>query len=121
MFIDINPSLKLKATVVFEDPRWVGIIERTDAQGIAEARVIFDSEPSEAELQDYVTKNYESLEFSKPVSPAVKAQEAMKRLLEQRKQQSGFGMKKHGQQGGHVQQKASQVPMKNKDRHRGVR
>jgi Protein of unknown function (DUF2992) len=121
MFININPDLKLKVTVHAEDPNWVAVVERTTDEGISEARATFDTEPSEAELQDYVTKNYETLEFSKPISPAQKAQEAMKRLLEQRKQQQQGPFGSRQQPGQSMHQKSSMAQTKHKDKRRGIR
>lgn len=57
-----------KGTIFFEDPFWVGIFERSDEHGYAVARHVFGSEPSEAELYQFVLNEYQRLEFS-PAGP----------------------------------------------------
>ncbi len=121
MIIEINPSVNVNVTVQFEDPKWVAMVERSDAQRVATARVEFDSEPSEAELRDYIVKNYESLQFSAPVdarTPTQKGQDALKRLLEQKQHQTAIAARLN-QQGGRLKQ--SQMQSKHKDKRRGIR
>jgi hypothetical protein len=54
-----------KFTVYFADPFWVGICERQDEIGHSIARVVFGSEPSEAELYQFILENYHQLKFSR--------------------------------------------------------
>lgn len=56
----------VKATILFEGKFWVGIFERTDKQGYAVARRIFGGEPSDAEVYEFVLKNYHELKFGLP-------------------------------------------------------
>ncbi len=119
MIININPSVSVKVTVTFEDPKWVATVERTDAHGSATARVEFAAEPSEAEVQAFVTEHYDSLKFVTPAqATALKGQEALKRLLEKRQHQNAIASRLN-QPGG--KQKASGKANKQQDRHRGVR
>lgn len=56
----------IKVTVFLEDSFWVGIFERNDDEGYAVSRQIFDGEPTDAELYNFVLKNYSQLKFTHP-------------------------------------------------------
>lgn len=45
-------------TVFFEDPYWVGIIELTVDGSYSVARIVFGSEPTDAQILEYLFKNY---------------------------------------------------------------
>ena len=49
--------------VTFENPFWVGIIKIEDNNKIRVARWVFGSEPSEAEIYDFLYKDYNKLKF----------------------------------------------------------
>ena len=55
--------VNLKATIFFESPYWVGTFERVDKEGYQVAREIFGKEPSNAEIYEFVLKNYDKLKF----------------------------------------------------------
>ncbi len=61
-------KVSCQLTVLFEDPFWVGLLERTDEQGYAVARVVFGAEPSEAEVYEYVLRHSTAIEFSQPIA-----------------------------------------------------
>jgi len=61
-----------KLTVYFEDPFWVGVFEREDETGYCVSRVVFGSEPTDAELYEYVQREYSHLEFSQPVKDQIR-------------------------------------------------
>jgi hypothetical protein len=65
--MDTSISTNCKFTVLFEDPFWVGIIERNDDLGYSVARIVFGSEPTEAKLYEYFQKEYMNIHFSKPI------------------------------------------------------
>ena len=44
----------INVTILFENNFWMGIFERNDDDGYAVARKIFGSEPSDAELYEFV-------------------------------------------------------------------
>lgn len=56
----------IKATVLLENAKWVAIFEREDVQGYAVTRQIFGDEPTGAELYDFISKEYQQLNFSSP-------------------------------------------------------
>lgn len=45
-------------TVYFEEPYWVGIIELTVDGKYSVARIVFRSEPTDAQILEYLFKNY---------------------------------------------------------------
>ncbi len=57
---------QITATILFESSFWVGIFERTDSKGYAVVRKVFGSEPSDAEIYDFVLHNYHELKFGAP-------------------------------------------------------
>lgn len=61
-----------KLTVFFEEPFWAGIFEREDEAGLCVSRVVFGSEPTDAELYEYIRREYRHLDFSKPIKSQVK-------------------------------------------------
>lgn len=51
-------------TVYFEDPYWVGIVERTVDGQYSVARIVFGSEPSDPQILEYLSKHYALLRFT---------------------------------------------------------
>ncbi len=58
--------ITIKATIYLEHPFWVGSFERTDSDGFAVARKIFGAEPSDAEIHEFVLKDFHELKFGEP-------------------------------------------------------
>ncbi len=54
-------------TVFFDDPFWVGVYERREANRLSACRVVFGAEPSEREVYEYLLANWGRLRFSPPV------------------------------------------------------
>jgi hypothetical protein len=61
-----------KLTVYFDDPYWVGVFEREDEKGFRVSRVVFGSEPTDAELYEYIQREYISLDFGRPIQSQVR-------------------------------------------------
>jgi len=61
-----------KFTVFFEDPFWVGVYERQDEDGYSLARVIFGSEPTDAELFQFILEHYDEFRFSRTMKLSAK-------------------------------------------------
>ena len=61
-----------KLTVFFDDPFWAGVFEREDETGYRVSRVIFGSEPTDAELYEFIQKEYKHIDFGKPIESQVK-------------------------------------------------
>ena len=58
--------ITVTATILLNGSLWMGIFERTDKKGYAVARKIFGSEPSDAEVYEFVQKEYLELKFGEP-------------------------------------------------------
>lgn len=58
-------------TVFFEDPFWVGVIERIEDGKLSAAKVTFGAEPKDNEVLGLLIKNYGSFRFSPAVSAVV--------------------------------------------------
>ena len=66
----MNESSKL--TVYFDDPFWVGVLERIENGKLSVCKVTFGAEPKDCEVWAFVLKNYSQLKFSPAVSVTVK-------------------------------------------------
>ena len=51
-------------TVLFQPPFWVGIGERWEADSYSAARVVFGAEPTDAQLLQWLDKEWHRLRFS---------------------------------------------------------
>lgn len=55
-------------TVLFEEPFWVGILERSDGKKYEVCKIVFGGEPTDGEIYEFLLRNYNKLRFSRPVS-----------------------------------------------------
>lgn len=51
-------------TVLFQEPFWVGIGERWEEAGYSAARVVFGAEPTDAQLYEWLEREWHRLKFS---------------------------------------------------------
>lgn len=51
-------------TVLFQPPFWVGVAERWEEEGYSAARVVFGAEPTDAQLCQWLEREWHRLEFS---------------------------------------------------------
>lgn len=51
-------------TVLFQPPFWVGIAERWDEEGYSAARAVFGAEPTDAQLYEWIEREWHKLRFS---------------------------------------------------------
>ena len=63
-------SITLK--VFFEDPFWIGILERVEDQQLSVCKITFGSEPKDYEIYDFLLKKYRQLQFSPSISTVEK-------------------------------------------------
>lgn len=57
-----------KLTVLFEDPFWIGLFEKTDNGKYRVARVVFGAEPTDLEVFRYILENSANLRYSEPTA-----------------------------------------------------
>ena len=50
-------------TVFFEDPFWVGVYQRAEDGGLRACRVVFGAEPRDAEVYQFLLRNWHRLPF----------------------------------------------------------
>ncbi|MGF7060704.1 YjdF family protein [Brassicibacter mesophilus] len=55
-------------TVLFEEPFWIGIFERTYDEEYEASRIVFGPEPKDCEVYDYILKEFNNIKFSSPIS-----------------------------------------------------
>ncbi len=83
--------------VVFEDPFWIGVIERVENGRLTACKVTFGAEPKDYEVYDFILKNYFHLRFSPAVEAAVKEArpnpKRMQREVHRQVQDTGLGTK----------------------------
>ena len=66
--------MRVTLTVFFEDPFYVGVVERVDEQNrLTVARQVFGAAPSDQQLFEWLLRRYASLRFSPPVEAAPRA------------------------------------------------
>lgn len=61
-----------KLTVYFENPFWVGILERIENGKLFVSKVTFGAEPKDYEVCVFVCRHYYKLKFSPPLTVAVR-------------------------------------------------
>lgn len=84
-------------TVFFEDPFWVGVFERVKDGRLSVCKVTFGAQPKDAEVYDFVQREYRHLEFSPAVSADSRAvpsgRKHQKRLAQRQMKHTGIGTK----------------------------
>lgn len=60
-------SVGSSLTVYFEEPFWVGVLERSDGRKYEVCKTVFGGEPTDGENYEFFLKNYNRLRFSRPV------------------------------------------------------
>ena len=57
--------------VFFEDPFWIGILERVESGRMTVCKITFGPEPKDCEVHGFLAKEYYGLRFSPAVAAAV--------------------------------------------------
>ena len=90
-------KVSVKLTVFFEEPFWVGVFEHINEGKLSVAKVTFGAEPKDYEVQEYLQKDYYSLQFSPAVATVVKETKRnpkrMQRDAKKHMQENGIGTK----------------------------
>ena len=88
-----------KLTVFFEDPGWVGIVDRIEKGNLSVCRVVFGSEPKDYEVWEVVLANYHQLRFSPSVDVAPRKEAVNpKRIQREARKQIAAGIGTKSQQ-----------------------
>lgn len=81
--------------VFFEEPFWVGILERVSDGKLAVCKVTFGAEPKDYEVYEYLLKHYEKLRLSPAVDAVVKKEvknpKRMQREIQRQVKNPGIG------------------------------
>lgn len=111
-------SVALK--VFFEDPFWVGILERVSDGRMTVCKITFGPEPKEYEVQEFLLRNYDNMRFSPAVAAAaIKHHVNPKRLQRQvRRELKDTGLGTKSQQALKLQQEQMKTDRKASRRER---
>ena len=99
----MNESI-VTLTVYFEDPFWVGVIEKVENNKLSVCKITFGAEPKDSEILDFVLHRYYDLKFS----PAVEVKRKLsadnpkrrQRNVKKQLQNTGVGTKAQQQSDG---------------------
>lgn len=91
---------KVTFFVFFQDPFWVGLLERITDQGLSACKITFGPEPKDYEVKEFLLENYDKLKLSPAVETTVKEmQKNPKRMQREVKRQiANVGMGTKSQQ-----------------------
>lgn len=135
-------EVKIRLTVYFEEPFWVGVFETEEDGKLSAAKVTFGAEPKNGEVLEFVRNRYYSLAFSPAVDASVretrknpkrlqrevnrqlvkqgtgtKSQQALKLQLEQNKTERR--VKSREEKRAEAMRMFEQKQQKKKEKHRG--
>lgn len=83
--------------VFFEEPFWIGVLERVSDGKLSVCKVTFGAEPKDYEVYEFLLKNYYKLRLSQAVETAVKESiknpKRMQREVRKQIQHVGIGTK----------------------------
>ncbi len=108
----------LRLNVFFEDPFWVGVVERVEDGKLSVSKVTFGPEPKSYEVYDYFRKNYDQLKFSPAVEPGAKEKRLNPKRMQREvhKATSSGGIDTKSQQALKLQQEQWKTERKAKSR-----
>lgn len=113
---------KVKCTVFFEDPFWVGVFERNENGKLSVAKVTFGAEPKDCEILDFVLKHYYDLQFSPAVETFVKETKKNPKRVQRdvRKEMKKTGIGTKSQQALKLQQEQNKQQRQVENRERNL-
>ena len=109
---------KNQLTVYFEDPFWVGVLERIEDGALSVCKVTFGAEPKDYDVFSYVLKNYARLRFSPAVAAAVRQDAANPKRMQReiRRTSSGGGVGTKAQQALQLQREEQKLERETRTR-----
>ncbi|MDU5341909.1 YjdF family protein [Anaerococcus vaginalis] len=113
---------KVKCTVFFEEPFWVGVFERNEDGKLSVAKVTFGAEPKDCDILDFVLKHYYDLQFSSAVETVVKETKKNPKRVQRdvRKEMKKTGIGTKSQQALKLQQEQNKQQRKVENRERNL-
>ncbi|MGN1099743.1 MAG: YjdF family protein [Christensenellales bacterium] len=113
--------MKGSLTVLFEDPFWIGLYERTDGEYYEICKITFGAEPKDYEVYEFLLKNWKNFRFSPPIKTEIAEErkikpKRMQREISVRLQNKGIGTK--AQQAIKLQREQNKLERKSKSRER---
>ena len=107
-------KVSVRFSVFFEEPFWVGVLERETDGKLSASKVTFGAEPKDYEVYEFLRKNYYRLRFSPAVEAAAKvSRKNPKRILrEVRRQIRNTGISTKSQQALKLQQEEGKLERK---------
>ena len=109
---------RCKLTVYFEEPFWVGVLEKIESGTLSAAKVTFGAEPKDHDVYASILKHYYDLRFSPAVETVVKEEKLnpkrMQRDIKKSLAKTGIGTK--SQQALKLQQEQNKQSRKAKSR-----
>ncbi len=106
-----------QVTIYFENPFWVGVVERLDGDELQVAKVTFGPEPKDYEVYAFLDQQYYALTFSAPIKDQ---EEANKRIKAKNPKRLQREIQKMTHQVG-VRTKAQEAIQKERDQHKMAR
>ena len=105
-------------TVFFEDPFWVGVVERIAEGSLSASKITFGAEPKDYEVRDILLRGYDRLRFSPAVETAVKEAKVnrKRRQKEARRQTEAAGIGTKSQQALKLQLEERKTERKSRSR-----
>ncbi|MGN1194274.1 MAG: YjdF family protein, partial [Acutalibacteraceae bacterium] len=85
-------------TVYFEEPFWVGVLERSDGKRYEVCKIVFGGEPTDSEIYEFLLKNFNRFRFSRsikaePIEERRINPKRMQRLIKKQTETTGVGTK----------------------------
>lgn len=113
--------MKGSLTVLYEDPFWIGLYERTDGENYEICKIAFGAEPKDYEVYEFLLKNWKYFRFSPPIKTEIAEErkiklKRMQREINVRLQNKGIGTK--AQQALKFQREQNKLERKSKSRER---
>lgn len=101
-------------TILFEDPFWIGLFEKTEDNQMQVCKVTFGAEPTDQEVLEFVNQNWNQLKYSRPIEAEVKLRprNPKRQLREARKQTQHVGIGTKSQQALKLQQEENKQERK---------
>ncbi len=99
-------TTKHTLTILFEDPFWIGLFEKTEVHQMQVCKVTFGAEPTDQEVLEFVNKNWKQLKYSQPfeTEKKLRPRNPKRQLREARKQTQHAGIGTKSQQALKLQQ-----------------